>query len=317
MEGLRQQLPSLTGLVAFEAAARHRSFTRAAQELGVSREAVSKQIRGLETELAVSLFNRVYRGLELTRQGEELYGLVQRGLMEIAEGVKRIRNQGQVCRFTISATHAIASYWLTAPLRKFRDRHPELEVQVLVSDELLDLRRENIDVSLRYGEGDWPDLDCTCLFRGESFPVCAPEYLRDAGPLNEPADLLQHTLLVLEGPYHGSENWRWWLSKAGVSDPDPSHVLHFNTYNVLIQSALEGQGVALGFGGVVDDLLGKRRLVRPLQQSFARGRSVYLVCPTTTADNPATRSFVSLVVEHASMQRQQHLGLTPALQTGL
>ncbi len=313
MEGLRHRLPGVTSLLAFESAARHSSFSRAAEELGVTREAVSKQIRGLEKELEVALFDRVHRGLRLTPNGAELYRLVRRGLLDIADGVSRIRSGHPARRFTISATHAIASYWLVTPLRRFRSLFRDLEVQVVVSDDLLDLTRERIDISLRYGEGRWPEIEATPLCGGDSFPVCAPSYLEEVGPIERASDLLGHTLLVLDGPYHGSENWWWWLERAGIRSPQPARTLHFNTYNVLIQSALEGQGLALGFGGVIDEMLLQGRLVRPLTNSYSRGRGVYLVRPEGAAHRPETEAFMEIAQQHV---RQQSDALAARAQTG-
>lgn len=313
MEALRHRLPGVTSLLAFESAARHSSFSRAAEELGVTREAVSKQIRGLERELEVALFDRVHRGLRLTPNGAELYRLVRRGLLDIADGVSRIRSGHPARRFTISATHAIASYWLVTPLRRFRSLFRDLEVQVVVSDELLDLGRERIDISLRYGEGRWPEIEATPLCGGDSFPVCAPAYLEEFGAIERPGDLLGHTLLVLDGPYHGSENWWWWLERAGIRSPQPGRTLHFNTYNVLIQSALEGQGVALGFGGVIDEMLLQGRLVRPLKNSYSRGRGVYLVRPEGAALRPETTAFMEIALQHV---QQQALALAAPTQAG-
>ncbi|MCH8890956.1 MAG: LysR family transcriptional regulator, partial [Myxococcales bacterium] len=214
----------MNSLVVFEASARHLSFTRAAQELGISREAVSRQIRNLENFLDAPLFLRLYRALEFTPAGEALFDSVRRGLLDIAAVSRSIRQPAPASKLTITATHAIASHWLPSPLRKFRTEFPDTEVQVIVSDEPLDLRGRAIDVGLWYGDGAWPEVDAIFLFEGETFPVCSPALVERSDPILEPVDLLNHTLLNLEGSSHATEDWFWWLDRAGVHPSEAPHI---------------------------------------------------------------------------------------------
>jgi len=295
MRTLRDQLPPMNSLVVFEASARHLSFTRAAQELAISREAVSRQIRNLENFLDAPLFRRLYRALEFTPAGEALFDSVRRGLLDIAAVSGAIRRPVSASQLTITATHAIASHWLPGPLRSFRTEFPDTEVQVIVSDEPLDLIGREIDVGLWYGDGAWPDVDSLFLFEGETFPVCSPAYLAGQDPIVEPVDLLNHTLLNLEGSSHATEDWFWWLDRAGVRPSEAPHILRVNTYNVLIQEALAGQGIGLGFGGILDELMNQGRLVKPLDLSFTRGRAVYMTLPKDAPRRSEVESFVTWV----------------------
>jgi LysR family glycine cleavage system transcriptional activator len=289
----------MNSLVVFEASARHLSFTRAAQELAISREAVSRQIRNLEEFLGAPLFLRLYRALELTPAGETLFDSVRRGLLDIAAVSRSIQRPVSASKLTITATHAIASHWLPSPLRKFRSEFPDTEVQVIVSDEPLDLIGREIDVGLWYGDGAWPDVESIFLFEGETFPVCSPAYLERSDPIAEPNDLLNHTLLNLEGSSHATEDWFWWLDRAGVRPSVAPHILRVNTYNVLIQEALAGQGIGLGFGGILDELMNQGRLVKPLNLSFNRGRAVYMTLPKGAPRRSEVERFAALVKRQA------------------
>jgi len=295
----------MNSLVVFEASARHLSFTRAAKELGISREAVSRQIRNLENFLDAPLFLRLYRALEFTPAGEALFDSVRRGLLDIAAVSRSIRQPAPASKLTITATHAIASHWLPSPLRKFRTEFPDTEVQVIVSDEPLDLIGREIDVGLWYGDGDWSDVDATFLFEGETFPVCSPAFVEGSDPILEPGDLLKHTLLNLEGSSHATEDWFWWLDRAGVHPSEAPHILRVNTYNVLIQEALAGQGIGLGFGGILDELMNQGRLVKPLDLSLTRGRAVYMTLPKGAPRRPEVEGFVTWVKHQAEPSRRE------------
>jgi DNA-binding transcriptional LysR family regulator len=296
MQKLRTQLPPLNSLVAFEASARHLSFTRAGQELLVSREAVSRQIRILESHLGVRLFRRLHRAVELTEDGEAFHTTVRRGLEGIAQAAAALQRRGQPAKITVTATVAIASCWLTPRLPKFRADHPDTEIRVMVSDAPPDLAAEGIDVGFRYGDGKWPGLRAVRLFEVESFPVCAPGYLEAASAIAGPADLMGHTLLNLDGAPHAMEDWYWWLQGAGVRGPTSLQILGFDNYANVIQAALDGQGIALGFGGIIDDYLEAGELVQPLAAALSKGFAVYLIAPANAKLNPKARNFFDWVL---------------------
>lgn len=279
MSNLRSQLPPLNSLVAFEASARHLSFTRASQELRISREAVSRHIRILERHLDTKLFHRLHRALALTPEGADLQVAVHEGLQQIARSSSKIRRRDDPRLVTVNTTVAISSFWLTPRLPTFRERHPDAELRVMVSDLPLDLLDQGVDLALWYGDGRWPGMEAVHLFDTETFPVCTATYLEKNPPITQPADLLDHTLLSLDGPQHATENWAWWLEEAGVEPPQPRRSLGSDNYANVIQATLDAQGIALGFSGIIDGLLATRTLVRPLDQSCSRGLGVYLVAP--------------------------------------
>lgn len=303
MQSIGSKLPPLKCLVAFEASARHLSFTRAAKELGISREAVSRQIRVLEEHLGVKLFDRVHRAVALTQSGRKFQSVVQSSLENIAYITGAIRRPSRSFRITVSSTIAIASFWLTPRLAKFGSKHPNVEIHVAISDMPKDLMADGIDVGFRYGDGDWRGLTALRLFGVDSFPVCSPEYLDSAPPLNKPADLLQHNLVNLDGASHVSEDWWWWLKGQGVDVPKSLKTLGFDSYDNVMQVALDGQGVALGFSGYATTLLEKGQLVRPMESELSRGLAVYLVVPSGTKPAPRVQNFIDWVLDEAAEER--------------
>lgn len=302
MQSLGSMLPPLKSLVAFEAAARHLSLTRAAGELGISREAVSRQIRLLEKYLGVKLFDRLHRMVALTPSGNIFQSAVRDSLENIASVTGAIRRPGRPLRITVASTIAISTFWLTPRLAKFRSKHSNVEFHVAISDTPKDLIANGIDVGLRYGDGNWPGLDAFRLFGVKCFPVCSPEYLEGTAPLNEPADLLQHNLVNLDGVAHASEDWWWWLKKQGVNVPKSMKMLGFDSYDNVMQIALDGQGVALGFSGYGTDLLAKGRMVRPMEAEVTSKHAVYLVVPHGIKPAPKVRDFIDWILDEAGKE---------------
>ena len=194
---------------------------------------------------------------------------------------------------------AIATFWLAPRIRQFRADNPDIEIRVVVSDDPPNMISQQIDVGFRYGSGQWKDVEKVHLFKTETFPVCAPDYIADAPDLSSPEDLLEHTLLNLDGAQHDEENWAWWLDAAEVGHPSQQKI-GFDNYNLVIQAALDGDGVALGFSGILDDLLEKKKLVKPLPQSFSKGHSVYLTTPKDSKPRKEVATFISWVEAQAS-----------------
>jgi DNA-binding transcriptional LysR family regulator len=300
MPHLATKLPPLRSLVAFEASARHLSLTRAAQELAISREAVSKHIRSLEQHLGVKLFYRVHRAVSLTQPGKQFQLIVQSSLENIASGANAIRSRSRPSGINVSTTIALGSFWLTPRLASFLGKHANVEIHVKISDAPADLIADGIDIALRYGDGKWKGLRKKRLFGVRSFPVCSPEYLKHAGPINKPADLLNHCLVNLDGAAHMSEDWRWWLTGLGVGVPKSLKTLGFDSYANVIQAAVDGQGVALGFSGLASELIASGRLVRPIDAEMTKGLAVYMVTPSRATPSPAVRSFIKWIIAEAA-----------------
>jgi LysR family glycine cleavage system transcriptional activator len=284
----------MNSLAVFEAVARHLSLTRAGEELFISREAVSRQIRGLEEYLGVKLLTRLHRAVALTDAGKKFLPVVRSSLEGIASASEQLRRENLNQKVTISATIAISSLWLTPRLAEFQSVYPHIEIVVAVSDDPADMISNEIDLGLRYGDGNWPAHQATKLFDIESFPVCSPTYLEAAPALDSPGDLTEHFLVNLAGRYHDLENWQWWLGRHEV-DSTHSRTLSFDSYANVLQMALDGQGVALGFSSLVDTLLEQNKLVRPIPHSLATSYAVYLVRPNAIKPSPEAQQVIEWI----------------------
>lgn len=289
----------MNSLAVFEAVARHLSLTRAGEELFISREAVSRQMRGLEEYLGVKLFTRLHRAIALTDAGKKFLPVVRASLEDIACASEHLRRNNLKQKVTVSATIAISSLWLTPRLSAFQSAFPHIEIIVAVSDEPTDMASEEIDLGLRYGDGNWPGHHATKLFDIESFPVCSQAYMDNAAALATPEDLLQHSLVNLSGRYHDLENWVWWLQQHGVTAA-PSRVLSFDSYANVLQMALDGQAVALGFSPLVDALVQQGRLMRPIGESLATNYSVYMVRPNGVKPSQEAQQFIEWIFEQTA-----------------
>jgi LysR family glycine cleavage system transcriptional activator len=295
MQNLRSRLPPMNSLAVFESVARHLSLTRAGQELFLSREAVSRQIRGLEEHLGVKLLTRLHRAVVLTEAGKKFLPVVRLSLENIASSSEKIQRQNLTRKISVSATIALSSFWLTPRLARFQAEHPTTEISVVVSDSAVDMASNDIDLGIRYGDGHWPGHRAIKLFDIESFPVCSPDYLEQASAILSPGDLPAHKLVNLSGRYHDLENWRWWLAEHGV-DTAATRMLSFDSYANVLQFALDGQGIALGFSRLVDKYLRGKKLLRPIPHSLATSHAVYLVIPNAIRPSATVQGFIDWIL---------------------
>jgi LysR family glycine cleavage system transcriptional activator len=286
MAGLRAKLPPVNSLVVFEAAARHLNFTRAAQELGVTQAAVSRQIRILEDHLGTVLFQRLPRALKLTAAGAHLFKSVTMGLEHIAATVSDIRRVGEKADVTVATSVTFASYWLMAHIAKFRAVNPDVELKVVASAPVSNLAAAGIDLAVRYGSGLWPGVEVIHLLDNEIFPVCAPSYLEGRKPLRKVRDLLGEVLLHLVEYDRNWVTWQAWLHHFDVPWTPAKRGLEFDNYLVLIQAAIDGQGVALGGQRLAEDFISRGALVRPIGDTLRSTRGFYLLVP---ADAPLSK----------------------------
>ncbi len=299
MESLRFKLPPPNSLVVFEAAARHLNFTRAARELRVTQAAVSRQIQGLEDHLGVALFRRQPRSLQLTPAGQRLQAAVTMGLEHIANtaaDLKRARSDGDV---TVATSVTFASYWLMSRLAKFRGAHPDIELRVVASAPVSDLANAGIDLAVRYGRGNWADVEAIHLLDNEVFPICAPSYLQGRPTLAHPRDLLNETLLHLIEHDRNWVTWQVWLDAVGAGGEAQKRGLRFDNYLVLIQAALDGQGIALGGGRLADDLLARGSLVRPIDATLKSEQAFYLLIPNEVPLSESATLFKEWILAEA------------------
>ncbi|MCZ7598823.1 MAG: transcriptional regulator GcvA [Gammaproteobacteria bacterium] len=280
----RRRLPSLNGLKAFEAAARHLSFTRAAESLFVSQAAVSHQIKSLEEQLGAALFRRRTRSLELTDAGRRLYPRVQQAFDLIEEGVREARARVERQGLTISVLPSFASGWLVRRLGRFTAAHPGIQIRIDPSTRLADFLADDIDIGIRYGTGNYPDLVTEHLMDEAIFPVCCPEL---AARLQDPTDLAAVTLLHDDG----HAQWGAWLEALGVTSVDVSRGPVYTDSTMVIQAAIEGHGVALARSGLSRDALADGRLVQPFAHSVPAPFAYYLVYPKEYAQRPEVIAF--------------------------
>ena len=248
MNGRRYNLPHLAFLQGFEAAARTLSFTKAAEELFVTQSAVSRQIKALEDDLGLRLFERRSRSLALTENGQALYRIATDVFDRLQTATDRLRAETRARQLAITTTTGFASLWLIPRLRRFTALHPDIDVRLSATTDALNLERSLIDVAIRYCRPEAVPEGAVRLFGEEMIPVCSRALLRDkARPLKQPRDLVHHTLLHFE--YAGAEayvDWGTWLTALGVGELKPAGALHFSQYEQMISGG--GQRAGCGAG---------------------------------------------------------------------
>ena len=257
---MHQYLPPLKSLLAFSAASRTNNFSQAAEQLCITQSAVSHQIKALEAELGLPLFQRHHRAVSLTAEGDELYSVLARGFSQAASTLERLRNRDSEPHVTIAANTAFASMWLMSRISAFWIEHPDFLINHRISDNTQDFRHSEVDISIRYGSGRWPDEEARLLFHDEIFPVCSPGF---AAGLGNPAagDIPELPLIRIDHSDRDWTDWTEWLELAGISH-DRLQGRIFNNYAIAIQAAEEGHGIALGWGRLVKPLLDQGRLQR-------------------------------------------------------
>jgi LysR family glycine cleavage system transcriptional activator len=302
---MMRRLPGLPSLRVFEAAARHLSFTRAADELGVTPAAVSNQIRQLEEQLGRRLLNRTSRTMSLTPDGEVLRDGVAQALDSVARAIRQITTH-QRPRLAITTSAAFAAKWLVPRLATFHQLHPDVDVSVDVSDRPLDFDAPDdagAMVAIRFGAVDQPGYARDRLIDEYLFPVCSPKLLEGPHPLRQPRDLRYHTLIHLDWRSRGETwpDWPMWLSEAGATEVDFTRGMHLTQTDLVIQAALSGQGVALGNTSLVDDDLRSGRLVKPFALALkAPAMFAYsLVVPNRMLKRPIVTAFRKWMLEEA------------------
>lgn len=298
---MRRSLPPLRALRAFEAAARHLSFARAAEELHVTPGAVSHQIKILEDWLGAPLFRRLTRALRLTEAGEAALPHMSEGFDRLADGVDRMRARLDDSLLTVSVSPGFGSLWLVPRLDKFRQRHPEIEIRLDGSDRLVDIARGEADVAIRYGPGGYEDVRSDRLFAMRATPVCSPERLSRGPVLRTPADLKNHTLLHVEWK-EAEGHWRTWLLAAGATDVDPFRGPRFTKEEMAVRAALDGEGVALVGDRMAADHLASGRLVRPFDAALSTPLvfAYYLLRPKDGDGSKKVRCFREWLLEEAA-----------------
>ena len=277
-------IPPMQALRAFEAAARAQSLSRAAEALSVTHGAVSHQIKALEASLGVRLIERAGRGIRVTEEGARLASRLRVALAEIADAVREASQRSNPRQLRVSVMPSFAARWLLPRLGSFLAQHRDIDLDVRSNMALVDFRRDDADVAIRYGLGKWPDVEAEPLMGDTFFPVCSP---RLAAKLPaHPRDLERHTLLRAD-----DEQWKPWFEAVGLEWPEPSRGPIFNDSSLMLQAAAEGQGIALARTTLVGNDLRNGVLVRLFDIDVEAERRYYLVYPPRFAASPKLALF--------------------------
>ena len=279
-------LPPLDYFVAFEAAAKLGSFARASDNLHISETAISRKVRLLEQHYNVALFTRGHRSITLTERGAELLGSVRKSLDILREASADIVARDGGNTVTLAATNSVAALWLMPRLHEFNQTTDEVKIMLVASDSDSECLSDKMDLSILRGEGNWPGYQSHTLFGETVFPVCAPSYLGANPEAAQLAALSTLDLIEVDSPHTEWMNWRTWLDQQGLSNLPSDRGAYFNTYPLAIQAAVDGLGIALGWGHLVDHLLEAGDLVRPLEGAQVRTSSGYFLLK-----NPRKRPF--------------------------
>ncbi|WP_165390312.1 LysR family transcriptional regulator [Thalassococcus sp. S3] len=286
-------LPSFSSLLAFDAAAQHGSFTRAAQRINVSQPAISRRVATLENDLGVKLFDRATKPMALTDAGESLFAVLRSSLSRIEAEVETLRSGGQTKDFVISAAPGFLAFWLVPRLDHLTARLPDQSFALVTTG--TERSSTNSDVRVRFGTGDWPDTYSRKILNESVFPVCSAELTRKLGTEIDPVQLVNERLLQL--PDRASEwyDWPLWFSAMGHQPAQPLNVLTFDSYALVIAAALSGQGIALGWAGLVEDYLKTGALVRLGDTAVTSGKGYYATCKIGQEDDPVVAQVLELL----------------------
>lgn len=282
-----RNLPPLTTLRSFEAAARLASFSKAADELNVTHGAVSRAVRQLEDHLGLKLFVRRTRAIVLTPAGASYAAGVREALERLSAATLALARDEAKGDLTVSTLDSFASKWLVPRLFRFRRAHPEIDVRLQTSEREANFETDGVDLGIRLGTGNYPGLATSLLMEEDIFPVCRPHFLEGPHPLRKPSDLRHHTLI--HDDYFIS--WAMWLNMAKVKDVDPDRGPMFISSDLAIQAAIQGDGVALARSALVEDDLLAGRLVKPFELTLPGVSAYYVVCPPRSLERKKVRAF--------------------------
>ena len=302
----RYHLPPLDQLEAFEASARHLSFTKAGAELCLTQSAVSRQIAALEEHYGLPLFRRLHRALRLTDEGQRLYLAVTDVLGRLHDAGAQLQRQRAPRTVVVTTTPGFAGLWLIPRLPRFTAGRPDVDVRISASYDMADLQRDGFDAAIRYTDAARAGPSAQLLFDEVVFPVCSPRLLQDPKrPLRQPDDLHRHALLQKESDAVDSlHDWSTWLRAMRLEGLRPASTLRFTLYDQLIQAAVDGQGIALARSPLVDDLLRQGKLVAPFAGVVASSRSYFVVPTAAGARKPEVLEFIAWLHDEVARRAQ-------------
>ena len=298
------RLPPMQALRAFEAAARMQSLTKAAQTLNLTHGAISHQIKSLEADLGVRLVERAGRGIRLTDEGERFARRVRTAFAELTAAVNEITARSNPRQLRVSVIPSFAARWLLPRMGRFVVLHPDIDLDVRATMANVDFDSDDTDVAIRYGHGDWRDVNVEPLLSDQYFPVCSPRIAEGRLPAR-PADLKDYLLLRAD-----DEFWKPWFDAAGLDWPEPTRGPIFNDSSHIMQAAAEGQGIALARTSLIGDDLRNGVLVRLFDIEVPASRKQYLVFPARTANSPKLALFRKWL--HDEIEYDRNLDATAA-----
>jgi DNA-binding transcriptional LysR family regulator len=295
-------LPALDLLVGFESAARHLSFTKAGEELFLTQSAVSRQIKDLEGQLGVPLFERRHRALALTDAGQQFYASAAQVIATMRSATERLRTQaGRKRPLSVTTTHSFAALWLIPRLAGFTRDHPGVDVRITAETRVQDLDRDGLDVAIRHGPASLAGPNAVRLMGEKVFPVCSPKLLKKI-PLEKPSDLSRHVLLQYDDPdgRHPWLHWKTWLEVERIADLKPAGTLSFSGYEQIIPAAVTGHGVALGRSPLVKDLIASGELVAPFKSTADPARAYFAIVSRSAESRAEAAGFVDWLKAEAA-----------------
>ena len=279
------------------------SFSKAAKELSVTPAAVGHQVKSLEHTLNERLFIRLNREIQLTEAGAQLLPGLSEVFAQLTQVMANFRKADANRTLTVSTPISVALKWLIPKLSQFKKRHPDINIRIDSNNELVNFSQEDIDIGIRYGFGDYPELHVIRLTeKANMFPVCSPDLLKGTHPLNAPEDLVNFTLL--DQPIVSNSrmwpDWELWLDLVGCPDVEAHNKVQFDQSLTAMQGAVEGQGVALVDEVIAGEELASGKLVKPFDLSYLLPCSYYIVCPKNIADQHNVRIFIDWAKQELS-----------------
>ncbi len=291
---MARKLPPLNALRAFEAAARHLSFTRAAEELFVTQAAVSHQVKALEEHLGIQLFKRLNRALMLTDEGQRYFPDVRDALDQLSNATRSLHKSDTSGILTVSVMPSFASLWLVSRIPNFTHAHPDIDLRIAADDRVVDFAQDDVDCTIRYGMGKWPDVYKEKFLEEEVYPVCSPYYLERHPSITTPEGLKGHTLLhdyALRSQAEEHLSWEYWLEQAGIEGVDHTRGPKFSHTHMVIQSCMAGEGIAMGRSAMIQNELEAGRLIRLFDFAVKAEIAYYFVCPENAIERFKIKAF--------------------------
>ncbi len=268
-------LPPLDYLLAFEAAAKDQSFVAASRLLNISETAISRKVRLLEHHYGVQLFTRGHRSITLTPRGQSLLDSIRPALQLLREASQDLLSEQQGGLVTLAATNSVAALWLMPRLQQFHATKPHVRINLVASDSDEECLAESVDLAILRGDGLWSGFTAHKLFGETIFPVCSPAFLQQNPEAGQLENLRSLALIEVASSHTEWMNWRAWLAHNAITGEPAQRVTVFNTYPLSVQAAVDGLGLALGWGHLVDRLLEAGDLVRPVPDARVRTESGY------------------------------------------